>query len=58
MAETDLRPNRLDCTLDYLSSFITEFFDQNPLSHLGLIAMKDGLAHKWSELGGNVDFWK
>ncbi|KAK8955355.1 hypothetical protein KSP40_PGU014690 [Platanthera guangdongensis] len=36
-------------------SFIREFFDQNPLSHLGLIIMKDGVCQRLTELGGSPD---
>ncbi|KAK5670709.1 hypothetical protein BDV3_005089 [Batrachochytrium dendrobatidis] len=53
MAELDLRPNRLDCTLNFLEMFVVEFFDQNPLSHLGIIGTKDGMVEKWAELSGN-----
>nr|KAJ3422521.1 hypothetical protein HK105_007690 [Polyrhizophydium stewartii] len=53
MAELDLRPNRLDCTLNLLEAFVTEFFDQNPLSHVGVTATRDGGAEKWAELSGN-----
>ncbi|KAL1914932.1 uncharacterized protein VTP21DRAFT_7848 [Calcarisporiella thermophila] len=53
MAEKDLRPSRLDLTLDYARQFVLEFFDQNPISQLGIIATRDGIAEKLSDLSGN-----
>ncbi|KAG0348122.1 hypothetical protein BG004_006025 [Podila humilis] len=53
MQEKDLRPSRLSLTLTYLEAFIAEFFDQNPISQIGLIGTKDGLAEKLTDLSGN-----
>lgn len=53
MAEKDLRPTRYLLTLRYTISFITEFFEQNPISQLGIIGMRDGIAHNISALSGN-----
>lgn len=36
-------------------TFIREFFDQNPLSHIGLVTIKDGVCHRLTELGGSPD---
>ena len=33
--------------------FIEDFFDQNPLSQLGIIATRKSLAEKISEMSGN-----
>ena len=33
--------------------FIREFFDQNPLSHLGLIVMRNGVAERLTDLSGS-----
>jgi hypothetical protein len=33
--------------------FIREFFDQNPLSHLGLIVLRNGVAERLTELSGS-----
>lgn len=38
-----------------VEAFIREFFDQNPLSHLGLILLRDGVATRVTELGGNPE---
>ncbi|KAI9831059.1 MAG: hypothetical protein M1826_003957 [Phylliscum demangeonii] len=53
MAETDLRPTRFLLTLRYAGLFVREFFEQNPLGQLAVLAMRDGLAVRVSALGGN-----
>ncbi len=53
MTEKDLRPTRYLLTLRYTALFITEFFEQNPISQLGIIGMRDGLAIRISDLSGN-----
>ncbi|CAG8789587.1 42522_t:CDS:2 [Gigaspora margarita] len=53
MLEKDLRPSRLDLTLSYAEQFILEFFDQNPISQLGVIVSKSGVAEKLMGLTGN-----
>ena len=53
MLEKDLRPTRYLLTLRYVEDFIKEFFDQNPISQLGIIGMRDGLAVRVSDVGGN-----
>ena len=53
MAEKDLRPSRYLLTLRYTTAFVTEFFEQNPISQLGIIGMRDGLAINLSPLSGN-----
>ena len=53
MSEKDLRPNRYVLTLRYATAFITEFFEQNPISQLGIIGTRDGLALTISPLSGN-----
>ncbi|XP_032239653.2 general transcription factor IIH subunit 2 [Nematostella vectensis] len=53
MEEADLKPNRLSCSAKLLENFITEYFDQNPISQLGLIITKNKRAEKLSELSGN-----
>ncbi|GMH32946.1 hypothetical protein BSKO_00780 [Bryopsis sp. KO-2023] len=65
-AVVDLKPNRFTVMVSLLKTFVREFFDQNPLSQLGILLMKNGQAEKLSELsaspeyllkrlGGNVD---
>lgn len=53
MSEKDLRPTRYLLTLRYTKAFITEFFEQNPISQLGIIGTRDGLALTISPLSGN-----
>ena len=53
MAEKDLRPDRYRLTIRYTSEFVTEYFEQNPISQLGIIGMRDGLAVRVSDMSGN-----
>ena len=53
MSVPDLKPTRFICTLKLLEIFIEEFFDQNPISQIGVIAMKGKRAEKITELGGS-----
>jgi transcription initiation factor TFIIH subunit 2 len=53
MALLDLKPNRGDCTIGLVVSFIHEFFDQNPLSLLGIIMTRDGQAEMISPLSSS-----
>lgn len=53
MNERDLRPSRVELTLTYAEQFVYEFFDQNPISQLGIIVTRDGIAEKLTELSGN-----
>ena len=52
MLEKDLRPTRYELTLNYACEFVTEYFEQNPISQLGVIGMRDGLAVRVSDLSG------
>eukprot|EP00884_Botryococcus_braunii_P004550 jgi/Botrbrau1/14096/Bobra.182_3s0041.1 len=54
-AMNDMRPNRATVVGAALHSFIREFFNQNPLSHLGLIIMRDGLAHQLTPLSSSPE---
>ncbi|KAK5773971.1 hypothetical protein RI543_004728 [Arxiozyma heterogenica] len=53
MNEKDLRPNRHAMMIQYAIDFIHEFFDQNPISQIGIVIMKNGLAHLVSQVSGN-----
>jgi len=44
---------RLHSTVLLASQFLLEFFDQNPISHLGLVIAKDGEAELLTQLSGN-----
>ncbi|XP_039615184.1 general transcription factor IIH subunit 2 [Polypterus senegalus] len=53
MEDQDLKPNRLTSTLKLLEFFVEEYFDQNPISQLGIIATKNKRAEKLTDLAGN-----
>ncbi|WEW56332.1 hypothetical protein PRK78_001775 [Emydomyces testavorans] len=53
MSEKDLRPTRYLLTLRYAQEFVLEYFEQNPISQLGIIGMRDGLAVRISDMSGN-----
>lgn len=53
MVEKDLRPTRFLLTLTYMIAFVREFFEQNPISQLGILGMRDGLAIRVSDMSGN-----
>lgn len=53
MTDRDMRPSRLELSLKYAQEFVAEFFDQNPISQLAIIATRDGMAERISNLGGN-----
>jgi transcription initiation factor TFIIH subunit 2 len=44
---------RFDAALQVLSAFVREYYDQNPLSQLGLIAVRDGEAEMAARLTGS-----
>jgi len=52
MEEKDLPPSRIELSAQLLEEFIMEYFDQNPISQLGVIVTRDGLAEKLTELSG------
>jgi len=54
MDSQDMRPTRMKCAIKLVDSFIHEFFDQNPISLLGLIALKSKRAEMVTELLGNT----
>ncbi|CAH8593351.1 unnamed protein product [Dicrocoelium dendriticum] len=53
MLVQDLRPNRLSCTLRAAKDFVRDYFDQNPISQLGIIITSDRRAERLTELSGN-----
>ncbi|XP_045474257.1 general transcription factor IIH subunit 2 [Harmonia axyridis] len=54
MSSQDLKPTRLICTLKLLEGFMEEFFDQNPISQIGVIIMHNKRAEKIVDLAGNA----
>lgn len=53
MGIPDLKPTRFLNTLKMLQLFIEEFFDQNPISQVGIILLKNKRAEKIADLAGN-----
>ncbi|KAK6174856.1 hypothetical protein SNE40_013424 [Patella caerulea] len=53
MNDQDLKPTRLYSTVKLLEHFIEEYFDQNPISQLGILITRNKRAEKITELGGN-----
>ncbi|CAG5917834.1 unnamed protein product [Menidia menidia] len=53
MEDQDLKPNRLTSTLKLMEQFVDEYFDQNPISQVGIITTKNKRAEKLTDLAGN-----
>lgn len=53
MLEKDMLPNRFRLTLNYAVEFVREYFEQNPISQMGMVMMRQGIATRVSELTGN-----
>lgn len=53
MLEKDLRPTRYLLTIRYACDFVREYFEQNPISQLAVVGMRDGLAVRVSDMSGN-----
>ncbi|KAI8964978.1 TFIIH basal transcription factor complex, subunit SSL1 [Daldinia sp. FL1419] len=53
MLEKDLLPSRYELTMVYASQFVREYFEQNPISQLAIIGMRDGVAVRISDMSGN-----
>ncbi|XP_070560747.1 general transcription factor IIH subunit 2-like [Ptychodera flava] len=53
MEDQDLKPNRLASSVKLLEHFIEEYFDQNPISQIGVLTTCNKRAEKLTELGGN-----
>uniref|UniRef100_A0A0D9W6Z7 General transcription factor IIH subunit n=1 Tax=Leersia perrieri TaxID=77586 RepID=A0A0D9W6Z7_9ORYZ len=54
-SEMDYRPSRMAVVAKHAEAFIREFFDQNPLSHVGIVTIKDGISHRLTEIGGSPE---
>ena len=44
---------KLDVTMQLLQEFVQEYYDQNPLSHLGFVTLKGGEAEVLTNLSSN-----
>ncbi|XP_062016910.1 general transcription factor IIH subunit 2 [Rosa rugosa] len=54
-SEMDFRPSRMGVVAKHVEAFIREYFYQNPLSQVGLVTIKDGVAHILTDLGGSPE---
>ncbi|CAD6902427.1 unnamed protein product [Tilletia controversa] len=54
MLEKDMRPNRWDLSLQFSREFVNEYFDQNPIGQLAVLATRDGIAERIIPMGGNT----
>ncbi|KAK2643305.1 hypothetical protein Ddye_025068 [Dipteronia dyeriana] len=54
-SEMDFKPSRMVVVAKHVEAFIREFFDQNPLSQIGLAIIKDGVAQCLTDLGGSPE---
>ncbi|KAK8025672.1 suppressor of stem-loop protein [Apiospora arundinis] len=53
MLEKDLLPSRHELTMAYARDFVREYFEQNPISQLSVVGMRDGIAVRISDMSGN-----
>ena len=50
---TDMRPMRSAVMAGVIQRFIRAFFDENPLSQLGIVVLRNGVAEKLTELSSS-----
>lgn len=53
MAARDYLPTNHRVALSTAADFVRAYFEQNPISQLAIIAMRDGVALRISDMGGN-----
>lgn len=53
MMEKDLLPNRFRLTMSYAVEFVREYFEQNPISQMGIVMMRQGVANRVCPMTGN-----
>eukprot|EP00803_Ostreobium_quekettii_P003879 evm.model.scf_167.20 EVM.evm.TU.scf_167.20 scf_167:126901-131500(+) len=54
-AMQDMKPNRFVVMLGIVKAFIREYFDQNPLSQIGIIMLRNGVAEHLSHLSASPE---
>lgn len=52
-ATADMRPHRAAVLVGVAQQFIRTFFDENPLSQLGLVVIHNGVAQQLTELSSS-----
>jgi transcription initiation factor TFIIH subunit 2 len=56
MLDKDYRPgNRFTVSNRYAQEYVAEFFEQNPISQMCVLAMHDGICIRVSEMSGNLN---
>lgn len=53
MNRTDYRPTRLKVVRNILVEFVEQFFDQNPISQLGIVTTQNSTARDLTPLASN-----
>lgn len=53
MGQVDWKPYRAVAVSNVAQEFVTSYFDQNPISQLGVVAIKNGVAERLSDLSAN-----
>ncbi|KAI0137362.1 Ssl1-like-domain-containing protein [Xylariales sp. AK1849] len=53
MLEKDMLPSRHELSMAYARDFVREYFEQNPISQLAIVGMRDGIAVRISDMSGN-----
>jgi transcription initiation factor TFIIH subunit 2 len=56
MKQTDYKPTRLDFVLAEVVKFVDSYFENNPLSYISLISMRNGTAHVITRINGQPNF--
>ena len=56
MREIDMKPNRYTVTQQYLQQFIIDFYDNNPLSQLAIVATKHMKTHIVSNFSNSPEY--
>lgn len=54
-AMMEMRPSRLAVMAAAAKAFVRAFFEQNPLSQLGILVMRNGVAARLTELSGSPE---
>lgn len=53
MDSADFKPSRREATVALAKEFVREYFDQNPISSMGVIVTRNAIAEKLSDMSGN-----
>lgn len=54
LADRASRLDRMDVLLPIARRFVSEYFEQNPIGQLAILAMRDGIADRLVPMGGNT----